>query len=274
MSGAVTTRPLAAMISSVLACLLSTGCASLGGNVKGSFACAAPDGICAPSAVIDDRALAMITDDPSATPTPAGPYEEQRKSPAATKVAAAEPVRMAVSADATRSRERLMRIVFPAFIDEGGRLHEASAIRAVVAQGEWQSAPEPQEAVLPRNAFSAAPQMQSLAEAVTTTEPPLAVDPDLPTPAAVEAARARKADPVAAIKADVARRLGTAARAGSPSVPTPSAPQAASSTPAALPSKLVPAKGAAAVSVPASPKPVVQPIVRATAFPAAIPEDE
>jgi hypothetical protein len=32
----------------------------LGGNVKGSFACQAPDGICAPSSTIDDRALAMV----------------------------------------------------------------------------------------------------------------------------------------------------------------------------------------------------------------------
>lgn len=272
MSGAVTTRTLAAMITSVLACLLSTGCASLGGNVKGSFACAAPDGICAPSAVIDDRALAMITDDPSATPTPAGPYEEQRKSSAAAKVAAAEPVRMAVSADATRSRERVMRIVFPAFIDEGGRLHEASAIRTVVAQGEWQSAPEPQEAVLPRNALSAAPQMQSLADAVARDEPTLAVDPDLPTPAAVEAARARKADPVSAIKADVGRRLVEGARTSSSPAPAPSGPQVATPAPVALTGKLAPATGAPVVA--SSPKPVVQPIVRAAAFPAAIPEDD
>ncbi|WP_313808089.1 conjugal transfer protein TraV [Sphingobium sp.] len=272
MSGAVTTRTLALM-SSVLACLLSAGCASLGGNVKGSFACAAPDGICAPSAVIDDRALAMITDDPSATPSPAGPYEEQPRRPAAAKVAAAERVRMGVSADATRSRERVMRIVFPAFIDESGRLHEASAIRAVVAQGEWQSAPEPQEAAISRNALSAAPQMQSLADAVSRDEPPLAVDPDLPTPAVVEAARARKADPVTAIKADVARRLETSARAGSSPSPATPASKAAPPAPAALSSQPVPASAAAA-SASAPPKPVVQPLVRAAAFPAAIPEDD
>src|SRR3546814_7366088 len=50
--------------------LLSTalalgGCAALGGNVRGDFSCAAPDGVCAPSATIDDRALAMITADRS-----------------------------------------------------------------------------------------------------------------------------------------------------------------------------------------------------------------
>ena len=35
------------------------GCASLGGNIAGSFSCPAPDGVCAPASAIDDRALAM-----------------------------------------------------------------------------------------------------------------------------------------------------------------------------------------------------------------------
>ncbi len=33
--------------------LLASGCASLGGNVKGSFACRAPQGTCAPTSTID-----------------------------------------------------------------------------------------------------------------------------------------------------------------------------------------------------------------------------
>ncbi|MEL0254290.1 MAG: conjugal transfer protein, partial [Novosphingobium sp.] len=39
-----------------------SGCTTFGGNVKGNFSCSAPDGICAPSSSIDDRALAMIAD--------------------------------------------------------------------------------------------------------------------------------------------------------------------------------------------------------------------
>ena len=35
-------------------------CTTMGGNIKGNFSCVAPDGICAPSSTIDDRALAMI----------------------------------------------------------------------------------------------------------------------------------------------------------------------------------------------------------------------
>src|SRR3546814_2844312 len=70
--------------------LLSTalalgGCAALGGNVRGDFSCAAPDGVCAPSATIDDRALAMITADAAegvALPADAAPRStrEDRKS--------------------------------------------------------------------------------------------------------------------------------------------------------------------------------------------------
>nr|WP_245405836.1 TraV family lipoprotein [Sphingobium sp. Sx8-8] len=182
------------------------GCAGFGGNVKGSFACAAPDGICAPSAQIDDRALAMITADPSAEPMPAGPYREQNGKPPPTRTAKAQPVGARVTADGTRTRERVMRIVFSAFIDERGRLHEASAIHAVVAQGEWQSAAVNDPAPT-RNALAAAPEMPSLAEAV---------DPTLPTLAAVEAARARKGDPVATIKSDVARRLAAPRRDARP----------------------------------------------------------
>ncbi|MEL6487016.1 MAG: conjugal transfer protein TraV, partial [Pseudomonadota bacterium] len=34
------------------------GCTTFGTNVNGSFRCDAPDGVCAPSTVIDDNALA------------------------------------------------------------------------------------------------------------------------------------------------------------------------------------------------------------------------
>ena len=55
------------------------GCATFGSNVKGSFSCTAPDGICAPSASIDDRALAMIAGDSGAADvSPAGPYMESK----------------------------------------------------------------------------------------------------------------------------------------------------------------------------------------------------
>ncbi|WP_336952443.1 TraV family lipoprotein [Sphingobium aromaticivastans] len=243
------------------------GCAGFGGNIKGSFACAAPDGICAPSAVIDDRALAMITADPSAEPI----YQEQRGNPPPGRTAHAQPAGARATADATRTRERVMRIVFPAYIDERGRLHEASAIHAVVAQGEWQSAAVNDPAPT-RNALAAAPEMPSLVETDDRAEERQAVDPTLPTPAAVEAARARKADPVATIKSDVARRLAATRRDARPAAA--SAIGKATATPARV-------QEGAGTPAP-DPKPIVEthlapppaPTMRAAAFPGAVAEDQ
>lgn len=244
------------------------GCAGLSGNIKGSFTCAAPDGICAPSAVIDDRALAMITADPSAEPI----HMEQRGNPPPGRTAHAQPAGAPVTADATRTRERVMRIVFPAYIDERGRLHEASAIHAVVAQGEWQSAAGAGEAVPTRNALAAAPEMPSLAEAGERADGRQAVDPTLPTPAAVEAARARKADPVATIKSDVARRLAATRRDARPAAA--SAIGKATATPARVQEGAVTSAPDAKQSFATPLAPPPAPTMRAAAFPGAVAEDQ
>src|SRR3546814_11058046 len=55
------------------------------------------------------------------------------------RAAAPQTARIA-AADPARTREKVLRIVFQPYIDERGRLHEASAVRAVVANGEWQQA--------------------------------------------------------------------------------------------------------------------------------------
>ena len=44
---------------------LASGCASLGGNVKGSFACRAPEGTCAPTSAIDAGATGIEKADTS-----------------------------------------------------------------------------------------------------------------------------------------------------------------------------------------------------------------
>ena len=49
-----------ALISLALLGTALGGCTTLGTNVAGSFRCSAPDGVCAPSSVIDDSALARI----------------------------------------------------------------------------------------------------------------------------------------------------------------------------------------------------------------------
>lgn len=194
------------------------GCATFGSNVKGSFSCTAPDGICAPSASIDDRALAMIAGDSGATDvSPAGPYMESKPRPKTARTAAVGQ-RLAIGQpDPRRTQERVLRIVFQPYIDEQGRLHEASAIHAVVQSGEWQQQALASATAVPdRNARATAPAPISLAEAVDRADPAIAevaaVDPNLPDPAAIAAARARAADPVGAIKSEVAARLAPKAR--------------------------------------------------------------
>lgn len=209
-----------------------SGCASLGGNIKGSFSCKAPDGVCAPSSSIDDRALAMIAGDEGGV-SPAGPYSEERaKGGRAMRTAAAPPRRTPLErGDAARTREKVLRIVFQPYVDEHGRLHEASAVHAVVAQGEWQQQAIADAAAIPPANVQAAlpPRSESLAEAADRAgnESLAAIDPDLPDPAIVAAARARAADPVAAIKADVAAQLAPkpSAVAGGRREPGPTAPR-------------------------------------------------
>src|SRR3546814_13747850 len=85
-----------------------------------------------------------------------------------------------VPADPARTREKVLRIVFQPYIDERGRLHEASAVRAVVANGEWQQALG--QAVVPSARLSyGSGSPETLADAVARVDPPggtlAAVDP-------------------------------------------------------------------------------------------------
>jgi conjugal transfer pilus assembly protein TraV len=127
-AGCDLTRLLATGTTLAVAASLA-GCATLGGNVKGDFACRAPDGMCAPTTTIDDAALAMIGGEAAATP--AGPYNAPASAPRMSETVAAEPVRL---------NEKVLRIVFPAHIDATGRFREASAIHAVVESGQWMAA--------------------------------------------------------------------------------------------------------------------------------------
>ena len=79
--------------------VVTSGCAMLGGNVKGSFTCKAPAGDCAPTSVIDERA---------------------------TRSATGEPVQMPLTTRASSqvSADRL-KVVLAAFRDAQGRQHGA-----------------------------------------------------------------------------------------------------------------------------------------------------
>ncbi|HEX7855091.1 MAG TPA: type IV conjugative transfer system lipoprotein TraV [Sphingobium sp.] len=189
------------------------GCATFGGNVKGSFSCAAPDGICAPTSSIDDRALAMIAGEAgNGEAAPASRYRQPGPKTWATQTATTGQRVPLGRVDARRTQERVLRIVFQPYIDRQGRLHEASAIHAVVQRGEWEQQVRASATVIPGwNAQAVAAAPLSLADAVDRADPGgvdvSAIDPNLPDAAVVSAARARAADPVAAIKSDVAARL-------------------------------------------------------------------
>lgn len=94
-------RPLA-LAALVLA---SSGCAMLGGNVKGSFTCKAPAGDCAPTSVIDERATHSTGSE--------GPPLARRQAD--------------TPADRGPGADRL-RVVLAAFRDAQGRTHEARVV--------------------------------------------------------------------------------------------------------------------------------------------------
>lgn len=123
------TAPLLALVT----LSLLGGCATLlGGNVKGSFACSAPGGTCAPTQVIDDGALGSTASDP-ATPASSG-------DPAI----GGSFQRTALGAQAPlRTGERVLRIVFPPRVDRAGRYREAYAVHAVVNRSAWADARDP-----------------------------------------------------------------------------------------------------------------------------------
>ncbi len=188
---------------------MMTGCTTMGGNIKGNFSCMAPDGICAPSSTIDDRALAMIAgEDGDRMITPAGPYSAPQSAGRGFDTAAAAPA---------RSQERVLRIVFPAQIDGAGRLHEQTAVHAVVERGEWQRALASNAVATTPAQVQAATGGDTLLAAVDRADPPVVMehssvaDPDMPSAAAVAAARVQ-ADPVGDIKDQVARRLSKTPR--------------------------------------------------------------
>ena len=197
------------LVTALAAGTVMTGCTTLGGNVKGSFACVAPDGICAPSSFIDDRALAMISgEDGDRLITPAGPYTAPRVEGRGFETASVAPA---------RSQERVLRIVFPAQIDAAGRLHEQTAVHAVVERGDWQRAVADNAVAKTPAEVRAATGGDTLLAAIDRVDQSVMVDgeavadPDMPTVAAVAAARAQ-ADPVGDIKDQVARRLSKAPR--------------------------------------------------------------
>ena len=115
------------------------GCVGMfGGNVKGSFSCSAPSGTCAPSTLIDDQALSVIQ---NARPmTPAGTYEAPGRGGGVSQVAyapAGEGRLASVGNGSVHRDRRVLKVVFPSYVDGKGNLHEARVVHTVTDSGGW-----------------------------------------------------------------------------------------------------------------------------------------
>lgn len=106
-------------LPALLTCL--SGCATLGTNIAGDFSCRAPKGGCAPTGAIDAAATTATT------------------STAAVRLSA-RPRTGIASDDISRTGERTLKIVFPAYIDGQGTLREEAVAWAVVEHADWAAA--------------------------------------------------------------------------------------------------------------------------------------
>ncbi|VWX49830.1 hypothetical protein [Novosphingobium sp. 9U] len=227
------------------------GCTTFGANIRGDFTCGAPNGTCAPSSVIDDSAIATIQDRTSnEVVVPAGPYEvDDGDTPGMRLSSASAPAHRGTSQP--RGYSRVLRVVFPAYVDRYGQLHEKSAVQAEVDVGQVpqladravgdrlpsgpdaglfgaaESAPQ-MLAFAPRASVpgSSAPQLEAQALARTENvivrhglpkaESPKIVLPKVATSesgkAIPEAATPAKPSPIAAIKDQVAGKLAQSAK--------------------------------------------------------------
>ncbi len=247
-----------------------------GGNIKGNFSCSAPDGSCAPSTLIDDQALSVIQ---NARPmTPAGPYY-QRPGAGGVLDSAVKPASgaVAVAGNGMMHRDRrVLKVVFPSFVDGRGNVHEPRVVHTVVDAGGWMQVSSGEanaSAQVLGSAASAVPGAAPRGQAATVDVSAM-VPRDLqgwsldapkgeqlaggpvgpPSVSSVEAARVRGADPVdplTKIRTSVQARLAgvSALPAGAPLVPAapvPAAEQPKSDAVAAQDAKPVAAKPAVA----------------------------
>jgi conjugal transfer pilus assembly protein TraV len=194
------------------------GCTTFGSNISGDFSCSAPNGSCAPSSTIDDAAIAAIQDHSSnEAMTPAGPYEVDDGDVPGRRVAVlAAPSR--ASRSVPRPGGRVLRVVFPAYVDRYGQLHEKSAVHAEVnneqvpqlAVGDDRAEQGPQAGLF--GAAESAPQLLAIASPsvpkIGPQEPAQTTNVTLRLPDEATTS----SSPLASIKEQVAKRLASSAR--------------------------------------------------------------
>ena len=184
---------------------LVSGCTTLGTNVSGSFRCDAPDGVCAPSTVIDDSAISRIEETSSSDLlNPAGPYQmdDGIDAPVHNTVLAAAPM----TARSAPSYE--LAVVFPGYTDATGMSHARRTVRTeavLPGRGDAMDAMAMRGRHPTRN--------QGLLAAAESAPPFLAIAPDIVGASPGQAAQPREVavaagpDPIAAIEAQVSERL-------------------------------------------------------------------
>lgn len=208
----------ALLIGSVL---LTSACTTMGTNVSGSFKCEAPDGVCAPSIAIDDKALAEITQaDANELMAPAGPYKVDDGDGGRAQMANAQGV------IASQNQGYQLSIVFPAYTDVAGVTHERRAVAAAVAlPGHTASSVELAsrrgrgEA---RGLLAAAQSAPALISMIPgDDEAPVLADNGSAAAAVSKVATAPATKAVDRIKADVDAKLSKRARRQAASFPSP-----------------------------------------------------
>lgn len=262
-----------------LAATQLAACTSLwGGNIKGNFACSAPGGTCAPSTVIDDQALAVIQNARPMVPA-SGPYFQPpaRASGQSARLVPSGSGRIAAASTGVAHRERrVLKVVFPSYVDGAGNFHEPRVVHTVADAGGWMqlSGANGPGGTAPDTAASLANPQPSAArdplpDEVKEPDPValgasqnLAPSGPMPDPKVVAEARAKGAArtasaPVDAIRAEVEARLGAVPKAGlgQPAVATPQqsepAPKPAAGTqPAQQDAPRIPAASAPLVTNP------------------------
>lgn len=259
-----------------LAATQLAACTSLwGGNIKGNFACSAPGGTCAPSTVIDDQALAVIQNARPMVPA-SGPYfqPQSRSSGHSARFMPSGSGRIAAAGPGVAHRERrVLKVVFPSYVDGSGNFHEPRVVHTVADAGGWMqlsgSGSGEQGTVQgPATPDAAAPLAAQQAHPPGDPQPAVSHEPDeqaglpgqgavpsgaLPDPRVVAEARAKGAarsagSPIDAIRAEVEARLGRATKGGQPSAPLPAQGAAATKPGDAAPAA---AQGAAQAPAPA-----------------------
>lgn len=210
-------------IAGLLTMTSVAGCSMFHSNIKGGFACNAPDGSCAPTTIIDDVALRSIKQGEKADGHPAGDVTLPSAAAASVQDQAANVI---LAADRLGRPEhfvppigrRALRVTYPAHLDATGRMVPKTIAYALVDLPEWaerQSGPVltadgKVTSGVSRGLLGAAEHAPD-ALALRATSPRLPSGEDQPLPAAppspVAAKDSTAASPIDKIKAEAAQIL-------------------------------------------------------------------